>query len=72
LTIMAESRRAEWWEHTSSLLAMTVNAARDPKKSSFVRPDQLNPYRNPAPKAIPKLKGKELRILKDIFCRSRE
>lgn len=41
---MAQARRRENWEHTSALLALTANIARDPKKSRSYKPRDFNPY----------------------------
>lgn len=43
LLLMLEGVRREQWAHTSVLLAVTINANRDPK-SDPVSADDLNPY----------------------------
>ena len=64
LLIMAESRSKDNWNHTSAVLALIINVNRDPKKHGAVSPKELNPHEKKV-KTI--LKGKELRILKDVF-----
>jgi len=64
LLIMAESRSKDNWNHTSAVLALIINVNRDPKKHGAVSPKELNPHEK---KAKTVLKGKGLRILKDIF-----
>ena len=68
LLIMAESRSKDNWNHTSAVLALIINVNRDPKKHSAVSPKELNPHEK---KARTILKGKELRILKDVFVNRR-
>lgn len=64
---MAEAKQREAWNHTAALLALMVNLTRNPKKSKPAKPEDFNPF---IKKAKPKkLKGKELEILKDIFCK---
>ncbi len=64
LLFMAESRSKDNWNHTSAVLALIINVNRDPKKHGAVSPKELNPHEK---KARTILKGKELRILKDVF-----
>jgi hypothetical protein len=64
LLIMAEARSKDNWNHTSTLLALMININRDPKKQRAVKPRELNPHEGKA-KTI--LRGKGLRILKDVF-----
>jgi hypothetical protein len=40
---MAEGRSAFLWNHTSSLLALTANVNRDPKRKAFT-PGDFNPH----------------------------
>ena len=61
---MAEARGRDNWNHTSALLALIMNVNRDPKKHGVVSPRELNPYEK---KVKTVLKGKDLRILKDVF-----
>ena len=61
---MAESRSKDNWNHTSAVLALIINVNRDPKKHGAVSPKELNPHEK---KVKTVLKGKELRILKDVF-----
>jgi len=64
---MADGRRAEMWNHTSHLLATLIKVNLGVK----VTPDALNPYccgeLDDDPDMV--LRGKELRVLKDIFVR---
>ncbi len=65
---MAEAKSKDNWQHTSSVLALLANINRDPKKQKAFTPDDFNPYRkSPEKKTI--LKGKDLRILKDVFVK---
>ena len=61
---MAESRSKDNWNHTSAVLALIINVNRDPKKRRAVSPKELNPHEHKK-KTI--LRGKGLRILKDVF-----
>jgi hypothetical protein len=65
---MAEAKSKDSWQHTSTLLALLANINRDPKKQKAFAPDDFNPYKNEQKKK-PILKGKDLRILKDVFVR---
>ena len=67
---MAEARQQESWNHTSALMALAVNMMRDPRKSKPARPEDFNPFTPKEP--MPILKGKELRILKDVFVRNKK
>jgi len=40
---MAEGRRRENWDHTASVLCLTANVNRDPKKAAF-RPVDFHPF----------------------------
>jgi len=63
---MAEAKGKDNWQHTSTVLALLANINRDPKKQKAFTPDDFNPYRKePEKRTI--LKGKDLRILKDVF-----
>lgn len=64
---MAEARQREAWNHTAALMAFAANLLRDPKKSAPVRPEDFHPFAPPPPKPI--LRGKDLRILKDVFVK---
>ena len=65
---MAEAKGKDNWQHTSTVLALLANINRDPKKQQAFSPDDFNPYRKqPEKKTI--LKGKDLRILKDVFVK---
>lgn len=47
---MAEARRRDNWAHTSAIVAMVANTARDPKvrRKPFV-PSEFDPYRRAVP-----------------------
>ena len=64
LLIMAEARSKDNWNHTSAILALLINVNRDPKKHHAVSPRELNPHEKKVKRV---LKGKDLRILKDVF-----
>jgi hypothetical protein len=61
---MAEAKSKDNWNHTSTLLALMININRDPKKQRAVKPKELNPHEQ---KVKDVLRGKGLRILKDVF-----
>jgi hypothetical protein len=61
---MAEAKSKDNWNHTSAILALIINVNRNPKKQRAVKPRELNPHERKV-KAI--LRGKDLRILKDVF-----
>lgn len=64
---MAEGKDRKAWLHTSSLLAMFYNVNCDRKRGKLKAPSDFNPYIGKAkPKVM--LKGKQLTILRDIFC----
>ena len=64
---MAEARNRADWARTSSLMALAANIVRDPRKGRPARPSDFDPY---AVKAEPRrLRGRELEILRDVFCR---
>lgn len=63
---MAEARRSDQWDHTSSILALTANVNRDPKRQS--RPfaaDDFHPFRQQS-SGIP-LDQQTFRVLKAMF-----
>jgi len=61
---MAEAKSKDNWNHTSAVLALIINVNRNPKKQRAVTPREINPHEQKA-KTI--LKGKDIRILKDVF-----
>jgi hypothetical protein len=66
--MMAEAKSRDNWNHTSAVLALIINVNRDPKKQRAITPAELHPQlRKSKPKTI--LRGKELRILKDVFVK---
>ena len=64
LLIMAEAKSRDNWNHTSAILALIINVNRDSKKRRAVSPKELNPHEQ---KKKTVLRGKGLRILKDVF-----
>nr|DAQ58215.1 MAG TPA: Protein of unknown function (DUF4035) [Caudoviricetes sp.] len=65
---MAEAKQREAWNHTAALMAFAVNLMRDPKKGAPARPEDFHPFA-PRPQK-PILRGKDLRILKDVFVKT--
>ena len=66
LITMAEAKSRDNWNHTSAILALIINVNRNPKKQRAIKPNELNPHEQKV-KTI--LKGKGLRILKDVFVK---
>ena len=64
---MAEARNKADWARTSSLMALAVNLVRDPRKGRPAKPSDFDPYAERA--EPPRLRGRELEILRDVFCR---
>ena len=60
---MAEARSKERWAHTSTILALTANVNRDPKKHGPFNPADFNPYTERAVK----IEVSDLSILKNVF-----
>lgn len=60
---MAEAKRQEAWDHTSTVLAMIFNANRDPKRQAAARPIDFHPLRRPERRGIP-LTAANIGILK--------
>jgi hypothetical protein len=60
---MAESKTENDWTHTASMLALTVNCHRDPKKSRAASPNDFMPSR---PKKDVRLQG-GIQDLKKVF-----
>jgi len=71
LVVMAESRRREAWDHTSTVLAMLFNANRDPKRQAPAGPADFHPYRKAGSKGIP-LKAANIGILKAFARKGRQ
>ena len=63
---MAEGRGQFQWGQTSSLLALTANAHRDPRKTRAFKPKDFNPY-HVRETEKPIAKTKDLSILKQVF-----
>ena len=62
---MAEERQRDDWWHTAALMAMVVNIG---SKGRKVTPRELHPLENHKPCRT--LRGKQLGILRDIFCKN--
>jgi hypothetical protein len=63
---MAEARGRDAWQHTTAMLALQINLNRSKKSDPVCKPDEINPYIK-KPKIV--LRGKNLRILKDVFVK---
>ena len=63
---MSEARGRDTWQHTTSLLALMINLNRTKKTDPLCKPNEINPYIK-KPKIV--LRGKDLRILKDVFVK---
>jgi len=62
---MSDARRREVWSHTATLLAMTANVHRNPKKRPRpFTPAEFHPLLAPGPRAILKA---GIEILKRVF-----
>jgi hypothetical protein len=65
LVWMAEAKRREAWQHTSSLIATLANIHRDPKKKP--RPYSANDFQPvPAERSQPAPKA-DIQVLKQVF-----
>ena len=64
---MSEARSRDAWRHTAAVMALLANANRDPRRQRAFKPDDFNPHEQ-KPKTV--LRGKGLRLLKDVFVRS--
>jgi len=54
---MAEARRKDAWDRTSTVLALIANVNRDPKKTRAFRPKDFNPYERRGKSGMPITKG---------------
>lgn len=63
---MSEARSRDAWRHSAALMALIANVNRDPRRQRPFKPDDFNPHEQ-KPKTV--LRGKGLRILKDVFVR---
>jgi len=70
LAAMAEAKRREAWDHTSTVLAMIFNANRDPKRQTPAGPADFHPYRKATNRGIP-LKAANIGILKAFAKKGR-
>ena len=70
LVAMAEARERSEWGRVSSLMALVANLLRDPHKGRPLRPADFNPYveQEKTPEK-PVLRGRELEVLRDVFCK---
>ena len=64
---MAEARGRDNWTHTSTVLALTANVNRDPKRSRVWRPGDFNPYETRRARGGVPLTAENLTILKRAF-----
>ena len=64
---MSEARSRDTWRHTAAVMALIANVNRDPRKHRPYKAEDFNPHRQ-RPKTV--IKGKGLRILKNIFVNS--
>ena len=63
---MADARRKEAWDRTSTVLALIANVNRDPKRTRAVRPDQFNPYRTKRTTSGIPITRDNIRVLKSL------
>lgn len=61
---MSEAKSSDAWRHTAAVLALIANVNRDPRKQRPFKPEDFNPHEQ-KPKTV--IRGKDLRILRDIF-----
>lgn len=59
------------WVHTSSVLAVLINANRDPNKSKPVEPHQLNPHMQGQKRPRKTVDKEDLALLRDVFTRKK-
>jgi len=71
LVWMAESKQKEAWSHTSSIMALTANCHRDPKKTRRFRPDDFNPFAARRRQGIP-LTADNVGLLKRFARKEKE
>jgi len=65
---MAEARRKDAWDRTSTVLALIANVNRDPKKTRAFRPKDFNPYERRRTSGMPITKG-NISVLKKVFVK---
>jgi len=71
LAWMAEGRGRFEWGIASSMMALSANLQRDPKRGQPFRPSDFNPFAPKPPKIV--LRGEEMKeALKAAFCRNRK
>lgn len=68
---MAEARRQEAWNHTSTVLAMVYNANRDPKKTRAASPRDFHPFEKQRRSGLP-LTAANIGVLKAFTKKGRE
>jgi len=66
---MVNARCRDSWDHTASLLSLIYNVNRDPGRQRAISPAELNPYAPKRKEEKIMLKGKNIKILKDIFVK---
>jgi len=64
---MAEAKSKDNWQHTSATMTLLANIHRDPKKRKAFTPSDFDPHQQ-KPQGV--IKGKDIRILKDVFCKT--
>ena len=67
---MAEARRKDAWDRTSTVLALIANVNRDPKKTRAFRPKDFNPYERRGKSGMPITKG-NIGVLKTVFVKGK-
>ena len=68
---MAEARRKDAWDRTSTVLALVANVNRDPKKTRAFRPKDFNPYERRRGSGMPITKA-NISVLKKVFVKKKE
>ncbi len=64
---MSEGAGRERWQHTSAILCMMANNARDPKKTKAYKPEQFDPYAIAAKKERNTADPQSLELLRDTL-----
>jgi hypothetical protein len=65
---MADARREHDWSQTASLLALTANVNRDPKKHRAFKPADFMPQWNQKPAIHPPV---DIQVLRRVFVDNR-
>jgi len=67
---MHESRVRDQWNHTSSILALTANCHRDPKKTASFAPQDFHPLEKPrSVRRGQRITANNIGLLKAAFVR---